>query len=133
MATHVLQRTISPVDGSVYAEFEPASNQQIETALENARRAQREWKHVPLEERITICLRMVDWMVARGEDIGAELTWQMGRPIAHSPFEIRRGFQERARYYMAGIRPMRLGTPKWAGSPMFGASSATSRSASSSW
>jgi acyl-CoA reductase-like NAD-dependent aldehyde dehydrogenase len=37
-------------------------------------------------------------MVDRADEIGAELTWQMGRPIAHSPFEIRRGFAERARH-----------------------------------
>ena len=29
---------------------------------------------------------------------GTELTWQIGRPVTQTPFEIRRGFQERARY-----------------------------------
>jgi acyl-CoA reductase-like NAD-dependent aldehyde dehydrogenase len=129
MATHVLQRTISPVDGSVYAEFEAASDQQIETALENARRAQREWKLVSLEERITVCLRMVDWMVARAEDIGVELTWQMGRPIAHSPFEIRRGFQERVRH-MADIAADALADIEVGRKPDLRRFIATSRSAS---
>jgi acyl-CoA reductase-like NAD-dependent aldehyde dehydrogenase len=36
--------------------------------------------------------------VERADDIGTELSWQIGRPITQSPFEIRRGFQERARY-----------------------------------
>ena len=44
---------------------------------------------------------MVEWMVARADEIGTELTWQMGRPIAHSPHEIRRGFVERAEHMMA--------------------------------
>jgi acyl-CoA reductase-like NAD-dependent aldehyde dehydrogenase len=37
-------------------------------------------------------------MVARTDQLATELTWQMGRPIAHTPLEIHRGFQERARY-----------------------------------
>src|SRR5207244_8326972 len=45
---------------------------------------------------------MVEWCVARADVLGEELTRQMGRPIAYTPNEIRRGFQERA-LYMAGI------------------------------
>jgi acyl-CoA reductase-like NAD-dependent aldehyde dehydrogenase len=45
---------------------------------------------------------MVDWCLARADRLGEELTRQMGRPIAYTPNEIRRGFQERA-LYMAGI------------------------------
>src|SRR5258708_25865981 len=45
---------------------------------------------------------MVEWCVARADVLGEELTRQMGRPIAYTPNEIRRGFQERA-LYMADI------------------------------
>jgi acyl-CoA reductase-like NAD-dependent aldehyde dehydrogenase len=45
---------------------------------------------------------MAAWCVERADELGRELTRQMGRPIAHSPNEIRRGFQERA-VYMAAI------------------------------
>jgi len=45
---------------------------------------------------------MVDWCMAHAEPLAEELTRQMGRPIAQSPGEIRRGFQERA-HYMCGI------------------------------
>ena len=41
---------------------------------------------------------MVEWCVARADELGEELTRQMGRPIAYTPNEIRRGFQERALY-----------------------------------
>ena len=97
-----LQQTISPVDGSVVAEVMLAADRDIEATLDAAARAQREWKQVPLAARVAICERMVDWMVARADEIGTELTWQMGRPVSHTPLEIRRGFQERARY-MSGI------------------------------
>jgi len=94
----VRQRVISPVDGSVYTEFDLPSASEIEAALDRAVRAQDGWKRVPLADRSAICLRMTDLMVERAGVIGTELTWQIGRPVAQSPFEIRRGFQERARY-----------------------------------
>ncbi|HWI99700.1 MAG TPA: aldehyde dehydrogenase family protein, partial [Burkholderiales bacterium] len=96
------QRTVTPVDGSVYAERELAGARTIENALEAAVRAQVGWRRVPLAERATIVRRMVEWCVARADELGAELAWQMGRPRAQSPNEIRRGFQERA-LYLCGI------------------------------
>ena len=96
--TSTRQRVISPVDGSVYAEFDLPSDANIEAALEGGARAQEGWKRVPLAERSAICRRMAALMVERADDIATELSWQIGRPITQSPFEIRRGFQERARY-----------------------------------
>jgi len=93
-----MQQVISPIDSSVYAEYALASDEEIRRALDRAVAAQARWKRVSLAERGDICRRMVAWMVERADEIGAELTWQMGRPIAHSPFEIRRGFAERARH-----------------------------------
>ena len=52
-------------------------------------------------ERCALLSRAVDAFVANGTDIATEITWQMGRPIRHSPGEVR-GFEERARY-MLGI------------------------------
>jgi acyl-CoA reductase-like NAD-dependent aldehyde dehydrogenase len=96
--TASLQRTISPIDGAVYVERPLASDQDIEAALAKAAGAQAKWKQVPVAERAAIVRRMVDWCVARADVLGEELTRQMGRPIAYTPNEIRRGFQERASY-----------------------------------
>lgn len=93
-----IQQSISPIDGVVYAERELATNEQIEAALAQAVAAQQSWKHVPVTERAAICRRMLAWLVERADEIGTELTWQIGRPIAYSPFEIRRGFAERVNY-----------------------------------
>ena len=95
-------KTISPIDGSVYVERAPASDQVIEQALEASVTAQPGWKKVPVAERAAICRRMADWCVANADQLGEELTWQIGRPIAQSPGEIRRGFHERVKY-MSGI------------------------------
>jgi len=100
--TTKLQRTISPVDGSVYVERELAGDAAIESALSRAVAAQAAWKGTGIPERADICRRMVAWCVTRAEELGAELAWQMGRPIAYGPNELRRGFQERAQY-MCGI------------------------------
>jgi len=104
---NTLQRTVSPVDGSVYVERPLASDRDIEATLARAASAQRGWKEVPVAERAAIVRRMVDWCLARADQLGEELTRQMGRPIAYAPNEIRRGFQERA-LYVAGIAEQAL-------------------------
>ncbi|MBS1790431.1 MAG: aldehyde dehydrogenase family protein [Acidobacteria bacterium] len=94
----MIQQTISPIDGSVYAERQLATPLQIETTLAKTVAAQTAWRQVPVGERASICRRMKDWLVERADEIGKELTWQIGRPIAYSPFELRRGFNERVNY-----------------------------------
>ena len=91
-------RTVTPIDGSVVVERALASDSEIETTLARAVAAQRRWADVPVAERAALCTAAVEWCVARADELGAELTTQMGRPIAHSPFELRRGFQERGRH-----------------------------------
>jgi acyl-CoA reductase-like NAD-dependent aldehyde dehydrogenase len=66
-----------------------------------AREAQKTWKRVPVTERAAIVRRMVQWCVARADELGTELAWQMGRPVTQGPNELRRGFQERALYMCA--------------------------------
>ena len=101
------QQTISPIDASVYVERELASDAAVEAALAQAASSQRDWRRTPVTERVAICRRMVQWCVARADQLGEELTRQMGRPIAYAANEIRRGFQERA-LYMCGIASQTL-------------------------
>jgi acyl-CoA reductase-like NAD-dependent aldehyde dehydrogenase len=95
-----IQRTISPVDGSVYVERTLAVPAQIEAALESARLAQRLWRNVPVPERMTILSRFCDEFESRRDAIAEELSWQMGRPIRYAPNEVR-GTLERARHMIA--------------------------------
>ncbi|MBO0857970.1 MAG: aldehyde dehydrogenase family protein [Chloracidobacterium sp.] len=105
--TSNIQQTISPIDGSTYAERRLAAPREIENTLAKAATSQPEWKRVPVTERVAMCRRMLDWLVERAGEIGEELTWQIGRPIAYSPNEIRRGVQERVNY-MAGAAEREL-------------------------
>jgi acyl-CoA reductase-like NAD-dependent aldehyde dehydrogenase len=106
--TRRIQQTITPIDGSIYVERELAANDEIDRALASAVSAQRAWRLVPVKERVEVCRRMLAWLLARAGEIGEELTRQIGRPIAYSQFEIRRGFQERVNY-MSGIAETELG------------------------
>src|SRR5215467_3015356 len=103
-----IQQTISPIDGSIYAERRLATPQEIENALAKAVTSQAAWKRVPITDRAAMCRRTLDYLLERADQIGEELTRQMGRPIVYSPNEIRRGYQERVNY-MAGIAERELG------------------------
>jgi acyl-CoA reductase-like NAD-dependent aldehyde dehydrogenase len=92
-------KTISPVDGRIYVERTLETAAGIDRALATAERARRAWATMPLASRCEILDRAVDAFVAKANDIAAEITWQMGRPLRHSPGEIR-GFEERARHML---------------------------------
>ena len=102
-----IQKTISPVDGRVLVERPLAESAEIDAMLSRAVEAQARWRAVPVAERVAVCLRFVELMESKADEIGEELSWQMGRPVRYTPNEIRRGFAERARY-MAEIAPQAL-------------------------
>lgn len=96
--TSALLQTVSPVDGSVYVERPFQGAKDIDAALTKAKKAQKEWRKVPLADRQKYMLKFLDHMLSKAQEIGKELTWQMGRPISQTPGEILRGFQERVKY-----------------------------------
>lgn len=101
-----MQRTVSPIDGSVYVERELASADAINRVLDQARTAQRAWRTTPVADRARILTRFCDLFESQREEIATELTWQMGRPIRYSPGEVN-GTLERARHMIA-IAPQAL-------------------------
>ncbi len=90
-------KCISPVDGNVYVERPLADDQEVAEALARAHQAQAAWRHLALAERQAILGRAVDAFVAKRREIAEEISWQMGRPVKFSPFEVS-GFEERARH-----------------------------------
>jgi acyl-CoA reductase-like NAD-dependent aldehyde dehydrogenase len=97
-------KTISPVDGRIYVERPLETAAGIDRALNFAQRAQPAWGSVPLPIRCEILGDAVDAFVAKATDIATEITWQMGRPIRHSPREVG-GFGECARYMLSTAPP----------------------------
>jgi len=101
-------RTITPIDGSVYVERPLSDRGEIARRVERARAAQRDWRQVPLAERLALLGAAVRAFVARRDEIALEITWQMGRPLRDAPGEVR-GFEERA-LHMLAIAPEALAT-----------------------
>jgi acyl-CoA reductase-like NAD-dependent aldehyde dehydrogenase len=95
-----MQKTISPVDGSVYCERELTTDTAVDAALTRAREAQKRWRLTPVAERARICNAFCERFEAEASGIATELTWQMGRPIRYAPNEVR-GTLERARHMIA--------------------------------
>lgn len=98
MKNNSIFQVISPVDGSVYVERAFAEDSNIEKVLAKSALSQRDWRRISIPERAKICRQVVRFFLDHAGEIAEELTWQMGRPIRYSPFEITRGFQERALY-----------------------------------
>lgn len=94
-------QTISPIDGSLYYSGEQHNLNDIEIALKSARSAFQDWAGLPLAERKKYVSGLVDAIEKDKNEIALEITWQMGRPLGQSPWEIN-GFVDRARY-MIGI------------------------------
>jgi acyl-CoA reductase-like NAD-dependent aldehyde dehydrogenase len=95
-----VQTTISPVDNSVYVERPYATAAEVERALAHAVKAQRAWKTTSIAERMRIMTTFCAAFEKRRDAIAEEITWQMGRPLAASPGEVR-GTLERARHMTA--------------------------------
>ncbi len=94
------QKTISPIDGSLYVERNTADAEQISATLQKAKQAQTAWQKTDLNERKAICSRMVEAFVANKDQIANELCWQMGRPIRYAANEVN-SFAERSRYMIS--------------------------------
>ena len=89
-------KVVSPIDSSIYYEYELHDQKDIEKALTSAAKAQDEWKGVSISERISYINKFIDAFENDEKRISEELTRQMGRPISYAPYEVR-GTVERAK------------------------------------
>ena len=90
------QKTISPIDGSLFVERTLACQSDVDAQLQAARDALPAWKATPLAERIAIVLREVECFEAKGDEIATEITRSMGRPIRYTRGEVS-AYADRAR------------------------------------
>jgi len=94
------QKTLSPIDGSIYVERPLADVEQVTSVIKQAQKAQNAWSKVSLAERKIICSRAVEAFETNKDKIAQELCWQMGRPIRYAAGEVA-SFADRARYLLA--------------------------------
>ena len=91
-------QVISPVDSQIYLERNRPTSEEIENTMDLAQKGQRTWQSTPIEKRIYHCKKILDHFLNHASEIATEISWQMGRPIKYSPFEITGGFKDRAEY-----------------------------------
>ena len=94
-----MQKTITPIDNTVYVEREYHSAK-IEQTIESSMKAQKEWASLNVNERVKLLKNFVEDFLSKGDVIGEELSRQIGRPISQAAGELN-GFKERADYMLS--------------------------------
>lgn len=86
---------ISPINGQVFETRAYASSTHVNEVVSQAKKSQKKWSKLTLDERSSICLKALAYFEKNKEKISQEITYMMGRPSTQSPGEIA-GFLERA-------------------------------------
>ncbi len=94
-----MQKTITPIDNTVYVEREYHSND-IDHTIENSIKAQKVWANLNINERVKLLQNFIKDFLSRSDVIGEELSRQIGRPISQAGGELN-GFKERADYMLS--------------------------------
>ena len=92
-----IQKTITPIDNSVYLERPLSTQNEIDNVIENSKKSFQSWKSNSIDDRIKIINKFIDNLIALKPEVSKEICWQIGRPISHCGNELR-GFEERSRH-----------------------------------
>jgi acyl-CoA reductase-like NAD-dependent aldehyde dehydrogenase len=91
---------ISPIDGKVVTTKAYTKEKDLQERIEKSKYAQSKWHNTSIEERITICQNFLDEIIKQGNEIGEQITRQMGRPIEFAKTEVL-GVKERGDYLLS--------------------------------
>ena len=94
-----MQKTVTPIDNTLYVEREFHSTQ-IEPTIVNSMKAQKDWSNLKVNERVKLLKNFVEDFLSKGNVVGEELSRQIGRPISQAAGELN-GFKERADYMLS--------------------------------
>ncbi len=92
-----IQKTITPIDNSIYLERSLSSEDEINDILDKSERSFISWKNTSIEDRIIIINKFIDNLLNLNTEVSKEICWQIGRPITQCGNELR-GFEERSRH-----------------------------------
>ncbi len=90
---------INPYDREVVARLAFDSGPRCEAALRQADETFQRWRFTPLDERIAVIRKGLDYFHRQRKIIATEITAQMGKPVRESRNELK-GFFERAGYML---------------------------------
>ena len=88
MLMAMAESIISPIDGTVAAEFRYLDDSEATAAVEAAHAAQRGWKRQPVATRAELCLAMLDAYEAELDAHTRAITTLMGKPLAEALGEV---------------------------------------------
>ena len=94
-----MQKTVTPIDNTIYVEREYHSDQ-IEQTIDNSMKVQKTWAELEVKERVKLLSNFVEDFLSKGDLISEELSRQIGRPISQAAGELN-GFKERADYMLS--------------------------------
>ncbi|KAF8220058.1 ALDH-like protein, partial [Tricholoma matsutake] len=83
MQTTIIPHTQKPLVSRTYP-----SQSELEFAIQNASKAQKIWRNVPLKDRVDISCKFIHEFKNVSDDVSLELTLQMGRPVSQCSREI---------------------------------------------
>ena len=92
-----IQKTITPIDNSVYLERPLSTEAEIDKVIESSNKSFQSWKNTSIEDRVTIINKFIDNLITLKPEVSKEICWQIGRPISQCGNELR-GFEERSRH-----------------------------------
>lgn len=92
-----LLKVKNPYSQEIVGEYPMDQLTDVEQKLSKLHTAQKQWKKVPLKQRIQAVQKALEYFTENKEKIAKDISQQMGRPIAQSPGEIN-GLLERANY-----------------------------------
>ena len=95
-----LFETVSPVDGKVWNRGEMTDKAQISRLAARARAAAKEWRALPLTQRLSRLEKFPDSFAALGDEVAETIVWQVGRPVRFATGEVG-GVRERCEHMLA--------------------------------
>lgn len=79
---------INPATGKAFAEAPDCTKEQLDAAVETARKAQPAWRALPIDERAALLLKCSEALGAHAEELGRLFTKEQGRPVEAATQEI---------------------------------------------
>lgn len=79
---------INPASGETLASYQLHSDDHVDQALDAAVKAQKDWRKVPVDERVRLLSSLARVLRAGREDYAAIITAEMGKPIVEAEAEV---------------------------------------------
>src|SRR5262245_35110678 len=84
MATYATLQSLNPATGRVLAEFRPATESEVQRAVDIARQAAPGWRKLPIADRIRYLVRLKEILYVRRQEIAELITLEAGKPLVEA-------------------------------------------------